>query len=54
MLEEFLQGVVDGQHFFFDLAVTALTCCERLGNVGYWPFTSVRIAVKQSSANPDC
>jgi len=39
-LEEFLQGEDDGQCFFLYLAVIALTCCERLGNVGYWSFTS--------------
>jgi len=33
-------------------AVIALTCCERLGNVGYWSFTSVRIAVKQVAPIP--
>jgi len=54
MLEEFLQGVDDGQRFFLDLAAIALTCCECLGNVRYWSFTSVRIAVKQGSANPGC
>jgi len=51
-MEEFLQGIDDGQRFFLYLAVIALTSCERLGNVGYWSFTSARIAVKQGSANP--
>ena len=45
-------GIDDGQRFFLDLALIVLTCCERLGNVGYWSFTSIKIAVKQGSANP--
>ena len=45
-LVKFLEGEDDSQGFLLNLAVSTLSVCDSLRNVGDWTFAAISIAVE--------